>query len=87
MRSKCQGNSRSENASPSTTKCGPGRFHKAGHKKNSPIASKGAPRGFVVHTNPEKNARRRDKKIFGARQLRKQDALFRQEREMLKTAA
>lgn len=87
MRSKFHSsNPKSENTTPSTTKRGPGRFHKDGHKKNSPIASKGAPRGFVAHTNPEKNARRKDKKIFGARQLRKQDRVFREERAIFRDA-
>jgi len=84
MRSKFHSNPLSDNTNPSTTKRGPGRFHKDGHKKNSPVASKGAPRGFVVHTNPEKNTRRMDKKIFGARQLRKQDAAFREQAAMLR---
>lgn len=48
-----------------STKAGPGRLHKAGHKKAKPVASKGAPAGFVQHTNPERNARRRAIRAMG----------------------
>lgn len=57
------------NKNPSTTKSGPGRFHLAGHKKSSPIASKGAPLGFVLHTNPAKKERRDLIAIHGRRQF------------------
>ena len=64
------------NKNPSTTKSGPGRFHQAGHKKASPIKSKGAPRGFVLHTNPEKRNRRdRIQALGGIRQFKKWERL------------
>ncbi len=50
---------------PSTTKAGPGRRHVSGHKRATPVASKGAPMGFVQHTNPAKNALRKAKASFG----------------------
>ena len=56
---------------PSTTKRGPGRRHVSGHKRATPIAAKGAPAGFVQHTNPAKNARRKAKAASGARQYLK----------------
>jgi hypothetical protein len=57
---------------PSATKAGPGRHHKQGHQKDSPRPDKGAPRGFVQHTNERANARRAVKAEVGARQYRKQ---------------
>lgn len=33
----------------SATKSGPGRYHRQGEPKASPIKAKGAPRGFVLH--------------------------------------
>ena len=54
-----------------STKRGPGRRHRDGHKRATPIASKGAPFGFVLHTNPAKNAVRKAKAASGARQYRK----------------
>jgi hypothetical protein len=56
---------------PSTTKAGPGRRHVSGHKRATPVASKGAPMGFVQHTNPAKNARRAAKAASSPRQYRK----------------
>ena len=55
---------------PQSTKSGPGRRHVPGHQKASPVAQKGAPMGFVQHTNPAKNARRAAKAVLGARQYR-----------------
>lgn len=59
-----------QNLQPSTTKRGPGRIHTPGHKKATPVPSKGAPLGFVQHTNPRKNAVRKAKALAGARQYR-----------------
>ena len=53
---------------PTTTKTGPGRRHSAGHKKASPIKSKGAPLGFVQHTNPQRAEERAAVKAMGRRQ-------------------
>jgi hypothetical protein len=55
---------------PNTTKAGPGRRHVSGHKKASPVPSKGAPQGFVQHTNPRKNAVRAAKAASSPRQYR-----------------
>lgn len=57
---------------PSATKSGPGRYHSDGHKRATVKAPKGAPAGFVQHTNPKANARRSVKSEIGARQYRKQ---------------
>ena len=46
------------NKQPTSTKRGPGRFHQPGHKKASPVKTKGTPRGFVQHTNPKRHQRR-----------------------------
>lgn len=59
-----------DNRNPSTTKRGPGRIHLQGHKRATPVAAKGAPRGFVQHTNPAKNARRKAKAASSPRQYR-----------------
>ncbi len=56
---------------PSTTKRGPGRRHVSGHKRATPVAPKGAPSGFVQHTNPRKNAVRKAKAASSPRQYRK----------------
>jgi hypothetical protein len=57
------------NENPSATKRGPGRYHSAGHSKATPTKSKGAPRGFVLHTaSPAKQQRRADVKAHGRRQ-------------------
>lgn len=53
------------------TKSGPGRRH--GHKvahPTAPVPTKGAGFGFVLHTNPKRNAERKLVKLFGARQMR-----------------
>ena len=44
---------------PTTTKSGPGRFHKSGHQKATPVKSHGAPAGFVIHkaSNAKRNRR------------------------------
>lgn len=55
---------------PNATKRGPGRYHSEGHQKASPIPQRGAPMGFVQHTNPEKNSKRKLKRSLGARKLR-----------------
>jgi len=55
---------------PSTTKRGPGRKHVPGHQKATPTPSKGAPFGFVQHTNPAKNAVRKAKAASSPRQYR-----------------
>lgn len=56
----------------STTKSGPGRSHKDGHKKAKPPVSKGAGSGFVQHTNAIRNARRRAiVALGGIRQFKK----------------
>ena len=39
-------------------KSGPGRRHKDGTKTASPVQPKGAPFGFVQHTNPARRDRR-----------------------------
>ena len=58
---------------PSTTKSGPGRFHKAGHQKATPIKSHGATAGFVIHAaSPAKRERRALVKALGRRQALKQ---------------
>ena len=60
------------NKNASTTKSGPGRYHKAAHSKDSPHQSKGAPSGFVLHTaSPEKQSRRRLVAFVGIRQHKK----------------
>lgn len=58
---------------PHPTKRGPGRRHKQGQPHGSkPIEAKGAPAGFVRHTNPEKNKRRKTiKMVGGIRQFNK----------------
>lgn len=53
---------------PTATKSGPGRKHQQGAKRASPIKSKGAPFGFVQHTNPERAKRRATIKLMGRRQ-------------------
>ena len=60
-----------DNRNPSTTKRGPGRVHADGHKRATPVPSKGAPMGFVQHTNPAKNAVRKAKAASSPRQYRK----------------
>ncbi len=55
-----------DNRNPSTTKRGPGRIHLNGHKRATPVKAKGAPIGFVQHTNPAKNALRKAKASFGS---------------------
>lgn len=69
-----RGSKLNENCNPSTTKSGPGRFHKEGHKKNSPIASKGAPRDFVMRTaDAARKLRRTNIKLAGSfRQFRRE---------------
>lgn len=59
---------------PTTTKSGPGRFHKSGHQKAAtPVKSHGAPAGFVIHAaSPEKRERRALVKVHGRRQALKQ---------------
>ena len=57
---------------PSATKSGPGRYHSAGATKASPIKSKGAPRGFVLHAASEaKRDRRAIVRAVGVRQHKK----------------
>lgn len=59
---------------PSTTKRGPGREHHSGHKKASPIKSKGAGIGFVQHTaSAAKRERRRVIAAIGIRQYKRRD--------------
>jgi hypothetical protein len=53
----------------SATKAGPGRYHEDGATRNSPGKSKGAPKGFVQHTNPEKAQRRALIAIHGRRKF------------------
>ena len=58
---------------PSTTKSGPGRFHKSGHQKATPIKQHGAPAGFAVHAaSPAKRERRALVKANGRRQALRQ---------------
>jgi hypothetical protein len=72
---------------PSATKAGPGRRHKQGHQKASPIKSRGAPVGFVQHTNKPKNTRRAEFARMGRRQaLKFKKALTRQIKERLAAA-
>ena len=55
----------------SATKAGPGRYHQPGHSKDTPIKSKGAPRGFVLHkASPERALRRQLIRLGGFRQFR-----------------
>jgi len=58
------------NRQPSATKKGPGRYHKAGHKKAQPARSPGgADFGFVLHqAAPEKQMRRELVQRVGRRQ-------------------
>jgi hypothetical protein len=68
---------------PSATKRGPGRYHARGATKDSPIKSKGAPRGFVQHTNPEKAERRALIAIHGRRKFLR---MLKEHRAMSKAA-
>jgi hypothetical protein len=72
---------RDDNRNPSTTKRGPGRRHKQGATKDTPIKSKGAPRGFVLHTNAAKRQRRDDIKARGG--IRAYKRMLYTERDML----
>lgn len=56
---------------PQSTKAGPGRRHVSGHQKSSPVPSKGAPLGFVQHTNAAKKNRRDSIAAIGRRQFLK----------------
>jgi hypothetical protein len=57
------------NRNASATKRGPGRYHSVGARKNSPIKSKGAPRGFTLHKASEERKERRNMiKTYGRRQ-------------------
>ena len=57
---------------PHSTKRGPGRRHKDGQPHGTaPQQPKGAPEGFVQHTNPKRNAERKLVKSVGHRQVRK----------------
>ena len=76
-----QGN-RGDMREPSATKCGPGRRHKSGHQKASPIKQRGAPMGFVQHeAHPRKKLRRANVEALGRRQAIK--ATKRERREAL----
>lgn len=56
---------------PSATKRGPGRYHSAGHRKDTPPKAKGAPAGFVQRVaSKEKQAAKIAKRATSARQLR-----------------
>lgn len=69
-----------------STKAGPGRRHKDGTPHGrKPIESKGAPLGFIQHTNPERNKQRALVEVMGSRQFKKQLKAFR--REQASTAA
>ncbi len=65
------------NRNPSATKSGPGRYHKSGHEKASPIKSKGAPRGFVLHSSTRTKLRGMNNKVRKAikRQMTNRTAL------------
>jgi hypothetical protein len=68
----------SKNAS--ATKSGPGRYHDAGHEKSSPVKSKGASRGFALHTaSGERKSRRELVKAHGRRQALKMLKFWRAE--------
>lgn len=71
------------NKNASATKRGPGRFHEQGHKKSSPVAQHGTPRGFVLHTNPAKKDRRDLIAIHGRRQFLR---MLKEDRAMRKAA-
>lgn len=45
---------------PSATKAGPGRFHKQGHEKDSPLKNKGAPPGFLHRLSDDSRKTRRE---------------------------
>lgn len=62
-----------ENANPSATKRGPGRYHVQGHKKASPSNRVGGtPYGFkVLHPSEERLARRALNKAIGHRQAKR----------------
>lgn len=61
---------------PSATKAGPGRYHKAGTQKASPVRRPVAPIGSAQFlgqaTNAAKQQRNAIKAAIGARQMRKQ---------------
>lgn len=62
-----------EQRNPSATKRGPGRKHRAGHKKASPIKSRGAPLGFEQrYASPAKRKHRANVKALGRRQEKRQ---------------
>ena len=58
---------------PATTKSGPGRFHKSGHQKATPVKSHGAPAGFVIHkaSNAKRNRRTVIEAVGGVRQYKR----------------
>lgn len=57
---------------PHSTKKGPGRRHKSGHKHGRAPAPQKGGAWLGQHTNPAGNARRAVKAEIGARQYRKQ---------------
>lgn len=60
------------NRQPSSTKSGPGRFHKDGVKKLRKPKHGGAPFGFVQHTTDKARRDRRDTiKKLGIRQFKR----------------